>query len=334
MGNVPATPRSRPPSSPRGRLWACWLAVGVTVACAGGCLSSRSSGPSIHLADKWELVGPFKVFSRQRPAVVRKHATSQPAGGAGRDSPLDGLDHFDGSFDLDRIPPGLFAGKPHRDDKVWYIDVGFRSGYTRLESTGDRLQQRMNLPLKLDVFGVFENPNTPLDRKSKMLLTTQYAGLGRRETEWLTWNFYFGTGVGTDRDHQRWLLANLEVNFKYAFFFTGLTTDLYPWGVPKYRNYINYRERLKASRPYVVTGFEVGYLRARGAGHFAIAPVPLYRDSQRIEDWLFSWLIGVGWEFPLNDRWAYNLSGHYTFHFYRPDEYNGANIVFALRYRF
>ena len=316
----------------------------AAAACAG-CMFSRSRSRPVHLADEWELAGPFKVFSRQRP----RPKTHRPKP-RGREVPPRGhdaesvdptqehpevrLDHFDDSFDLDRVPPGLFAGLPHRDDTTWYLDVGFRTGYTRLGSTADKIQLRIDLPLKLDVFGVFENPYTPLDRKSTMLLTTQYIGLGRRETDWLTWNFYFGSGVGGDRNHQRWLNANLEVNFKYALFYTGLTTDLYPWGVPKYRNYADYRERLKASRPYLVTGFEMGYLRARGAGHFALAPVPIYKDSQRIEDWLFSWLIGVGWEFPLDDRWAFNLSGHYTFHFYRPDEYNGTNIVFAFRYRF
>ena len=188
--------------------------------------------------------------------------------------------------------------------------------------------------MKLDLFGVFESPYTPMDRKTDMLLTTQYLGIGRRETDWLTWNFYLGYGAGGDRNHQRWLNANLEVNFSYLLVYTGLTTDIYPWGIPKYHHYPNLRERLKASRPYFVTGLEVGYVRARGAGHLALAPVPIYKDSQHIEDWLFSWLIGAGWEFPINDRWAFNISGHYTFHFYRPEEYNGTNLILALRYRF
>ncbi len=348
--NGPTTVGCKPGRPLRGRRLLAALAAGLWLALGGGCLSSgRAPGQPVQLADEWELVGPFKVFARQRPPARRRQPTSQPAirldlnprEGESPEPELAGqqpeplrLDHFDDSFDLDRIPPGLFSSRSHHDDTVWYLDMGFRAGYTRLEETADRLEARLDLPLKLDIFGVFERPYTPLDRKSKMLLTTQYIGLGRRETEWLTWNFYFGSGVGADRDHQRWGNANLEVNFKYAFFYSGLTADLYPWGVPKYRHYANYRERLKASRPYLVTGFEQGYLRARGAGHFALAPVPLYRDSQRIEDWLFSWLIGAGWEFPLNDRWAFNLSGHYTFHFYRPDEYNGANVVFAFRYRF
>ena len=68
----------------------------------------------------------------------------------------------------------------------------------------DRLDRRLNGPARLDLFGVFESPTTPLDRKSDFALTTGYIGIGRRETEWLTWNFYFGSGVGGDRDHQRW----------------------------------------------------------------------------------------------------------------------------------
>jgi hypothetical protein len=319
-----------------------WLVPGLVVALSAGCFMSRPSSKPVTLADDWELAGPFKVFSRKKPVRGKKkrapkptrRPTTAPTAGSPPAIPETALDHFDGSFDLAGIPPGLFASVPHEDDTPWYLDIGFRTGYTRLESASDRLSLRLDLPMKLDVFGIFDPPFTPLDRKSQMALTTQYIGLGRRETDWLTWNFYFGSGVGVDRDKQRWLTANLDVKFQYALFYTGLTTDIYPWGIPKYRNYPNYRERLKASRPYAVTGFEMGYLRARGWGDFKIAPLRLYADSQRIEDWLFSWLIGLGWEFPLNDRWAFNFSGHYTFHFYRPEEYNGYNMVFAFRYRF
>ncbi len=342
MDHGSANREPRPHLPGRIGFWPVSLAALLSLVLAPGCISGRSRGTPNARADDWELVGPFRVFADKHPPREPGRRQNRPQPRARPPAPVDvdreqtgaGLDHFDDSFDLDRIPPGLFAGVAHQEDTAWYLDVGFRTGYTRLESADDRLQARLDLPLKLDVFGVFEKPYTPLDRKSDLFLTTQYIGIGRRETEWLTWNFYMGGGAGGDFNDQRWLNANLEVNFKYLFVFTGLTTDLYPWGVPKYRNYLNYRERLKASRPYLVTGFEMGYLRARGSGHFSLAPVKIYRDSQRIEDWLFSWLIGAGWEFPINDRWAFNISGHYTLHFYRPEEYNGTNVVFAFRYRF
>ncbi len=297
------------------------------------------------MADQWELVGPFKVFSRKNPgnrepqerpdaardkATSSQPSTSQPA--RFEDDAI--LSRFDDSFDLDRVPPGLFASSKHQDDTFWYIDVGFRSGYTNLGWAKRQLDRRLDLPLKLDTFGIFSSPTTPIDRKSEFALTTQYIGLGRRETEWLTWNFYVGGASGSDKNHQRWLNLNLEANFNYTLIYTGLTADIYPWGVPKYRNYLDLREQLRASRPYLLTGVEVGYLRAKGWGHFAAAPVTLYSDKQKISNWLFAWLIGAGWEFPLNDRWAYNISLHYTFHLYRPEEYNGYNAIFAFRYRF
>jgi hypothetical protein len=314
-------------------------------AALGGCVSLRPTGPPA-IADEWELVGPFRHFSRRARASQptsrkedrrRPAATSQPAS-----QPADSLwsipaedpEWFDDSFSLSRIPPGLFASVSSQDDKFWYLDIGFRSGYTRLESTADRLQTRLDLPLKLDVFGMFESPYTPMDRKSDFALTTQYIGIGRRETDWLTWNFYFGFGIGGDRNKQRFANANLEVNFEYAAYYTGLTADIYPWGIPKDRNYVNAKERMKASRPFLLTGFELGYIRARGWGDFSLAPLEIYSDSQYVEDWLFGWLAGAGWEFPIANNWAFHLSGHYTFHAYRPDEYNGFNMVGTLRYRF
>jgi hypothetical protein len=228
----------------------------------------------------------------------------------------------------------LFGPVEEKDDRFWYLDLGFRMGVTRLHETKQRLDRRLGVPRKLDFLGVFEDPETPMDRKSDFALTTAYIGIGRRETEWLTWNFYFGTGMGGDKDHQRKLNLNQELNFEYGIWYSGLTVDIYPWGLSQRGRFRDYREQLRASRPYVVTGFELGYVRARGWGEFSLAPLKIYSDSQRVEDWLFSYLIGFGWELPLNDRWALNLQTHYTFHFYRPEEYNGWNVTYAFRYQF
>ena len=316
---------------------------GLTVLAAAGCVM----GPGGRVADKWELVGPFKTLSPKRPARDRPQRTEPPNDTDASSNGLFSLRPTDVNLAggeaepvepvgpaIDPAEHRLFAPVPGAEDTFWYLDLGFRMGVTRLHETKNRLDRRLDLPRKIDVLGVFKSPVTPIDRKSDLALTTAYIGIGRRETEWLTWNFYLGTGVGGDRDHQRWLTANQEVNFDYALYYTGMTVDVYPWGLSQRGRYINVREHLKAGRPYLVTGFEIGYLRARGWGHFRFAPVRIYSDSQRIEDWLFSYLVGFGWEVPLNERWAFNLSVHYTFHFYRPEEYNGWNLTYALRYRF
>ncbi|MFH0982125.1 MAG: hypothetical protein V2A79_11355 [Planctomycetota bacterium] len=339
-------------------------AGGLIAVAAIGCVM----GPGGRVAEQWELVGPFKAFAPKKPAPPQpsgqqdRRATQPPEGGArlpSQSGPSQDLPDqapgasSNGVFSLrvgqldfgsngtEPVGPAinpaehsLFAPVPGVEDTFWYLDLGFRMGITRLHSTEDRLDRRLNDPLKLDAFGVFEHPTTPIDRKSDFALTTAYIGIGWRETEWLTWNFYLGSGVGGDRDHQRWLNSNLEVNFDYALYYTGMTVDVYPWGLARRGRYADFKEHLKAGRPYLVTGIEIGYLRARGWGHFALAPITLYSDSQRIEDWLFSYLVGCGWEVPINERWAFNLSVHYTFHFYRPEEYNGWNVTYALRYRF
>ena len=220
------------------------------------------------------------------------------------------------------------------EEKFWYLDLGFRMGITRLGGTEEKLDKRLNDPMKLDVFGVFEKPHTPIDRKSELGLNTFFLGIGRKESSWLTWNVYFGGGIGKDRDHQRWLNHNLDVRFDYLAYYTGFTVDIYPWGTSRRGRYDNFLEHLRASRPYYVTGIEIGYVRARGWGDYKIAPIRVYHDSQRIEDWLFSGIVGLGWEIPLDNHWAFNLQTHYTFHAYRPEEYNGWNITYALRYKF
>lgn len=331
-------------------------------------------GPGGRVAERWELVGPFKVFAPKPTALPSPSGQKdrRVPGSAGENAPFlpphsqaavqpdqpsvspavssNGFFSLrpadlnlgsNGAESVETVGPAinpaehsLFAPVAGIEDTFWYLDLGFRMGITRLHSTEHKLDRRLHDPLKLDVFGVFDSPTTPIDRKTDFGLTTGYIGIGRRETAWLTWNFYFGSGVGGDRDHQRWLNANLEVNFEYQLYYTGVTVDIYPWGLSRRGRYADFPEHLKASRPYFVTGIETGYLRARGGGHFALAPIPVYRDDQKIRDWLFSYLVGFGWEVPINERWAFDLSVHYTFHFYRPEEYDGWNLTYALRYRF
>ena len=220
------------------------------------------------------------------------------------------------------------------DHSRWHIDFGFRTGQTKLASTKKQLDRRLDLPMKLDVFGVFHSPETPLDRKSNFGLNTIYLGLGYQQNDWLIWTFFAGGGAGRDSDHQRFLNLNLDVDFEYAYYYTGVQAELYPWGLPDYLNKLDLGQRLRAGRPYLITGFETGFVDASGRGDFSIAPFKIYEDEVNIRDWLFSYLLGVGWALPVNDHWSWNISSHYSFHFYRPEEYNTWNIVSALRYRF
>ncbi|MCH8146741.1 MAG: hypothetical protein IH987_01945 [Planctomycetes bacterium] len=216
----------------------------------------------------------------------------------------------------------------------WHVDFGFRTGLTKLGSTKQQLDRRLELPMKLDVLGVFDSPETPLDRKSSFGLNSIYLGLGYQQTDWLIWTLFAGGGAGRDSDHQRFLNLHLDVDFDYAFYYAGVQCELYPWGMPDYLNHLDLGQRLQASRPYIITGLETGYVDARGKGEFSFAPVRIYEDEVNIRDWLFSYLLGVGWALPLSDNCSINVSSHYSFHFYRPNEYNTWNFVSALRYRF
>jgi len=185
-----------------------------------------------------------------------------------------------------------------------------------------------------DVFNVFDHPYTPLDRRTDLSLMSLYLGAGRQESDWFIWNLYVG-GIGAgDHSHQRFLNANLEVDFSYALVYTGLTAEIYPWHVPHPADHMDWSHRLSASRPYVVTGLETGYISGEGRGHYSIAPFRVYADHEIVRDWITSYILGLGWAVPLNSRWSVNLTGDYRFHFYRPDEYDSWVVSAGLRYNF
>ncbi len=344
---------------------------GVLLISDAGCRSTGTDPYRYRVAEPWELKGPFRAFAPQPPGEAAPEAArSQPAEPSAAvpaeieaEIPLDepppdrladstieatepttdlpdelaapGADDLEVPIEAYAERPGLFSHGFHEDEDYWYLDSGFRLGQVRLEETSKQLDLRLDTLMALDTVHMFDEPVTPRNRKTDWGMTTQYLGLGRRETDWLTWNFYLGYGFGGDLNHDRRVILNIDVDFQYNIVYTGLTTDLYPWGKPKHANYPNWRERLYASRPFLLSGFEIGYVRGRGRGYVGLAPIgKIYKDSQSIEDWLFSYLVGLGWEVPIDDRWSFGTSIHYTFHFYRPEEYNGYNITTAFRYRF
>lgn len=230
--------------------------------------------------------------------------------------------------------PGLFSHGRDADESFWYLDMGLRMGYIRLRETRRELEARLNPVLKLDAVDMFTRPYTPLDRKTDFGMQTSYYGIGRREADWFTWNFYLGGGAGGDYWDEAVGPIQVDVDFNYFIIFSGLTADIYPWGKPLNTTYPNWRERLYGSRPYLLTGIESGVVNAEGRGFIRIWPIKVYRDRQPVNDILFSTLFGLGWEVPVDSRWSLGLSVHYTFHVYRPDEYNGWNVTYALRYKF
>lgn len=226
-----------------------------------------------------------------------------------------------------------FEVEQARQTGPWHIEIGFRDSCTKLAETKRMLDVRLDRPMRLDVLDFFDKPETPIDRKSDFLLTTLYLGVGRQESDWLIWTVYVGGGMGRDSDHQRKANVNLEVSFKYAYAYTGLTAEIYPWKVPTRRPVESWDQVFRASRPFLATGFETGYVSAEGRGHWKIAPFPrLYQDKVLIRDWITSVNFGLGWHIPVSTRWSFILMGDYRVHFYRPDEYNGWTLTTALRY--
>ncbi len=236
-----------------------------------------------------------------------------------------------GSMLLERAP--AYVGRPG-DDKPWHLDLVLRTGFPKLSSTEQKLDRRLDIPLRADVFGVFGHPRTPIDRKTDLGLNTVHLGLGRRESDLFTWTVYVGGGAASDSEHQRFLIANLSTRFRYAYYYAGAGVELYPWGTPRHAGDSTWLEWIHSGRPYLSTGVEVAFLNAEGAATFALAPLTLYDASQDVRDWLFAVTVGVGFVLPLDESWSVNLLGDYRFHVYRPEEYNGWNIMTGLRYRF
>jgi len=219
-------------------------------------------------------------------------------------------------------------------DKPWHLDLSFRSFHPRLSETKAMLDQRLKVPMRMDWAHLFDEPYTPVDRNTDWGFGGLSIGVGRQENDWLLWTVYGGGGSGEDRNFQRILFETLEVNFKYRYVYFGGEAEIYPWKIPTVRPQMSFDEKLRASRPFLLTGLEAGYVSSDGEGAFRAFQIPTYRDSAHIRDWVSNLRLGLGWSFPLSTSFSLQLSGDYAFNFYRPDEYNGWQLIAGLRYRF
>ena len=215
-----------------------------------------------------------------------------------------------------------------------HFDLAIRTSVPKLAETKRLLDRRLEIPLQADVFGVFAHPNTPLDRKSSFRMNTLDLGFGRRVTDRWAWTWYFGFGVWADRHHQRYLTADLRVNFDYGFYYSGIQAEFYPWGMPTSPATPSWPERLSASRPFLITGVETAYVSGGGEGRYKLLGIKLYEDSERVRDWTFAAMLGAGLQVPIDTRWSIRVAGDYSFHVYRPDEYNSWRLTTGLRYAF
>lgn len=229
---------------------------------------------------------------------------------------------------------GLETSARRSRARNWHFDLGLRVSHTKLAETEQTLDRRLDIPLKADVLGLFHHPTTTIDRKTDLAVSSFYLGIGRQEKDRLTWTLYAGGGAASDNDHQRFVIANLDVAFHYLTLYTGLAAEFYLWGTPLFGSNLTWKQRLECSRPYFLTGFEAGFVHGKGTGHYSLAPLRLYEDSKTVRDWIFSYKLGLGWRIPLGERWSASLAGDYSFHFYRPEEYNSWNLISGLRYRF
>ena len=137
-----------------------WIACGVITLATAGC----TMGPGGPVADKWELVGPFKAFASEektppRRSEPRDRPDTAPAGSEVRTTTaphrpkgrsggpfVPGDASSNGLFslrqpqaDLGRPEPepvgpaidparhSLFAPVPGSEDTFWYLDLGFLS---------------------------------------------------------------------------------------------------------------------------------------------------------------------------------------------------------------
>ena len=270
-------------------------------------------------------IGATAVWTIALPLTLVAAPTNRVAAGS------DWAARWDGIACCEPATPAFDDESPRRSAKRWHVDLTVRTSISKLAETEQLLDRRLEIPLKFDVFNVFAHPDTPVDRKTSLGMSTVQLGVGRSEWDRWGWTWYAGFGVFADRFHQNYLTADLRVNFDYAYYYTGVRAEYYPWGKTHGCERATWRQRLRSSRPFLLTGLETGYVSGGGEGRYKLLGRKLYGDSERIRDWLLAGVLGAGWQVPIDRRWSILLAGEYSFHAYRPREYNSWRVTTGLR---
>ncbi len=230
----------------------------------------------------------------------------------------------------------LTASEPEEAMRRFWF-VGTSNYRVRLQASENKIDRMLNRPGRL-LFRHWEDPDTFKDWSDEGRIWDIWGGAGFEINQYVSWAVYWGGGMGTVKNRDRYRLLGLPVGVRADFtrrsFFLGNSFSFYPWERPK-RKEAGFWGAIRGARPAFELNFGGNYQYSLGDVSFSL---PLLGRVLHIKDqetfYLLFFSPRAGLEFPINNRTTLNLIGGAVFFNNAGDDFNNILMECFVRRKF
>lgn len=192
------------------------------------------------------------------------------------------------------------------ENSRWFWFVSLVNPYPKMES--EKPVKELFDPI-MEFFAPDQRPvKTVSDFRDDHLIWAPHAGVGYQiNSKWSVTAQGGGEGgkIRTKQTHPSILLMPLHTDFeiKRMAFYVGAGVHFSPWGSPPHKDFENWKERLKATRPYLSASTTYTYATYDAKVKVKFLPLLHLVDLNLSDDWhTVSLDTNIGFEIPLNKR--------------------------------
>ncbi len=192
------------------------------------------------------------------------------------------------------------------ENSPWFWFVSLVNPYPKMES--EKPIKEYFDPIMRSLAPEQKPVKTVSDFRDKHLIWAPHIGIGYKiNSKWTVTAQGGGEGgkIRTKQTHPSILLMPLHTDFeiKRTAFYAGCGVHFSPWGSPPHKDFENWKERLKSTRPYLSTSITYTYATYDAKVKAKFLPVLSLVDLNLSDEWhTVSLDTNIGFEIPLNRR--------------------------------
>ncbi len=204
----------------------------------------------------------------------------------------------------------------NNENSNWFWFVSLVNPYPKMES--EKPVRELFDPI-MGFFAPEQKPvKTVSDFRDDHLIWAPHAGIGYKiNSKWTITAQGGGEGgkIRTKQTHPSILLMPLHTDFeiKRMAFYCGTGVHFSPWGSPPHKDFTNWKERIKATRPYFSASATYTYATYDAKVKVKFLPFLHLVDLNLSDEWhTVSLDTNIGFEVPLNQRDEFVFSFGYS----------------------
>lgn len=243
-------------------------------------------------------------------------------------------DATDSVLELPTVQKLHLDDEPEQRYSKWYMHYGAANAYPKIES--EKLVRDLFDPLMKFLSPGHDEVLLVSDLRDLGIVWAPQLGVGRVFGEWFSVTMlgsYAGGTVRTKQTNRSIFLLPLHSDFAIARSAAVLdfAFDFYPFKTPKRRDFDNWKDRFRASRPRI--GVNPTYVWATYDAKVSIQFVPFPNIGIKLHDKWFipSYQARIGWDIPIDRRNLLQFNAGYQWFTEEERDFNGA--VFSIAWK-